>query len=261
MEPKPKNTFLPSSDVCRTCGSPQIEAYCAQCGQRTLEHRFNLKDSFQWIISKIFDLEHGFFHTTWLLLKSPGTVPLDYLKGATVNYTHPFRFMFIWATLSTLVSHWIGAFEIVGEQFAPMEGSDPEAQRAVQEYMFKYLHLVILATVPFMTFWNLLFFRKSRMNFTEHLIINAYGLGASTATGVVFFFMYYLPFAGMWITGASMIIMMIVIGRIYSKSYQQNVYLCMLKYLLIYLLSMVSLMIIAVIVTVAWKLIEASVAG
>ena len=43
------------------------------------------------------------------LIKQPGKVVSEYLSGVTISYAHPFRFIFVWATISTLIAVYTGA--------------------------------------------------------------------------------------------------------------------------------------------------------
>jgi ribosomal protein L37E len=48
------NEELAKTDVCRNCGSPDIRIYCAACGQKTIFHRFKLKDSLFLVVCQDF---------------------------------------------------------------------------------------------------------------------------------------------------------------------------------------------------------------
>ncbi|MDC1451187.1 hypothetical protein N8371_02055 [Vicingaceae bacterium] len=58
----------------KSCGTELNGAYCSSCGERTISKRFTVKESIGWLLTNIFNLEKGFLHTTWALIKSPGKV-------------------------------------------------------------------------------------------------------------------------------------------------------------------------------------------
>jgi hypothetical protein len=101
--------------VCKSCSSNLNGTYCSICGQKVISKRFTLKKSVGWLFANIFNLEKGFLSTTWDLIKKPGKVVSNFLNGITVPYAHPFRFIFVWATVSTLIAVYTGAYDKMGE--------------------------------------------------------------------------------------------------------------------------------------------------
>ncbi len=242
------NEELAKTDVCRNCGSPDIRIYCAACGQKTMYRRFKLKDSLFWLFAKIFDMEQGFFHTTLELLKRPEKVIGNYLQGATRPYSHPFRFIFLWSTISTVISYWIGAFDIITEQLSAAN-PDPTS-KAINDFIYKYINFIIVGMVPFLALWAKLFYRKHKLNLTEHIIINCFAMGASTAVGLVFNFLYFIPSLVGWVMAFSFFIITFVTGRVYSRYFKENIFLSVFKYILIYLLGTLTVMVVGSIVAI-----------
>lgn len=62
-----------------------------------------------------FNLETGFLHATWALIKNPGKVVSEYLSGITIAYAHPIRFIFVWATVSTIIAVYTGVCDEIGK--------------------------------------------------------------------------------------------------------------------------------------------------
>ncbi|MFT4679424.1 MAG: hypothetical protein ACI84C_001844 [Flavobacteriales bacterium] len=246
------NEELVKSDLCRNCGSPDLRIYCASCGQKTLYYRFNLKDSVRWLFAKIFDMEQGFFHTTMELFRRPEKVIGDYLSGATRPYSHPFRFVFLWSTIGILVGYWLGTFEMLVEQIGPTGAGQSDMEQKVNEFIQKYLNLVVVAMIPFLAMWSKLFYHRRKLNFTEHIIINCYGMGAASAIGIVFNFLYFIPGMMGYVMIISVLAMTLVTGRVYARFLKENLFISALKYLVVYFLgSIVSVLIGTIIATVA----------
>ncbi|MFT6167483.1 MAG: hypothetical protein ACJAV5_002045 [Vicingaceae bacterium] len=47
------------------------------------------------------------------------------MSGITIPYAHPFRFIFVWATISTLIALYTGAYDDIGTISAEINPDDP----------------------------------------------------------------------------------------------------------------------------------------
>lgn len=246
-------------NTCKNCQHPFEGTFCPECGQKVIIKRFNLKDSFIWLLHSIFNLDHGFLHTTKELIVNPGRVIQNVLNGITVKYTHPFRLLFIWATISTLLVIFLGTYdEQNSEIYESLEFS--ETQRAFQEkinaIMKKYLNFIIMANIPFVSFFSWLFYKKKRLNFTEHLVINSYGYSMTTALGIIFVFVQYIIHEAALMMWLSMLLNVSLMAYAYCSTFQENYLKSFLKYLLGFILSYVFLIIFFVILGIALALIS-----
>ncbi len=163
---------------CKNCQADLHGAYCAQCGQKVITHRLTfarfVSDSFR----QFTDLDRGLWYTLWMLFKRPGQVVQDYLHGITIPYTPPIRYLILWITVSFLAYFSFGNWE---QQMAELDmwlAQEPEQpQLKWQEIVQKYSQLFALLNVPILALMTWLFVRKQGMNYTEHLIGNAYWYG------------------------------------------------------------------------------------
>jgi len=225
---------------CKNCKNDFEGNYCPNCGQKVINKRFNLKDSVAWLLNSIFNLDHGFMYTTRELLVNPGFVIRNVLNGVTVRYMHPFRILFVWATISTLFVIFLGTFdEQTAEIIDSMEYS--ESQRAIQEktnaVMKKYLNFVIMANVPVIALLSLLFYRKKKYNFTEHMVVNSYGFALTTAVGVIITLLQYIFHSAGVMIWLSMLSNVLIMAYVYKSTFEENYFVSLFKYLLSFLLS------------------------
>ena len=86
------------------------------------------------MLTNIFNLEKGFLYTTWALIKTPGKVVSEYLSGITIPYAHPFRFIFVSATISTLIAVYTRVYDEIGKLTAEMNSDNPLNDIMVKEY-------------------------------------------------------------------------------------------------------------------------------
>ena len=95
---------------CKNCETTLQGKFCHECGQKVIEERLTVKQLFRFLLKIITNVEKGFWYTTKTLFSAPGAVVRDYWRGKTIKYYHPIRYLFIWATLSILLSLWFGVF-------------------------------------------------------------------------------------------------------------------------------------------------------
>lgn len=89
----------PTCCVCKNCGNTFQGNYCPHCGQNRHTPRFTIRNAFQNILSRFFNIDHGFSRNLIELLYRPGYMIRDYLKGKRVHYYKPFQTLFVLAAL------------------------------------------------------------------------------------------------------------------------------------------------------------------
>ena len=201
---------------------------------KVISKRFTLKKSVGWLFANIFNLDKGFLSTTWDLIKKPGKVVSNFLNGITVPYAHPFRFIFVWATVSTLIALYTGAYDKMGKIGLDM-CADVNEQGGVRgafvdaymELLKQYMSVVYMMLVPFFSICTSLFYRKHKLYFPEHLILHSYSQGVSIALGLQITLLYLIvPPEGVKIlSGTSMIIGLSVVSYVNSRFFGENIFL------------------------------------
>ena len=243
--------------VCKNCENNYEGNFCPRCGQRYIEKRFTLKDSIVWLFSSVFNLERGFVPTTLQLITKPGVTIRNYLSGITVRYAHPFRFVFIWATISAILNVYFGFFEDSQEMMSQTFGEEAnyneeqiEFTKKSNEVIRNYMSLVIMATIPFMSFFSYLLFKKKKYNYAEHLIVNAYANASSIVIGLPLLVFYFFTDNITLISTLSFSIGAFVMIRVYKFFFEVNGFIAFLKYVLTFAFTFLSASIIGVIVVI-----------
>ena len=243
---------------CKNCSSPYTGNYCPQCGQKYIDYRYNLKDSIAWAFNSIFNMDKGFLFTSWALLLRPGKVVSEFLDGITIKYAHPFRIIFIWATISAIIGVWAGTFEDTGIALNEAIGVDTkslENTKKTMGLMKQYMSFIILGMVPFYAFATSLLFKSKKLNYAEHLIVNSYALSSSIMVGIPLTFLYaYLSHVS-FISYINFALGAIIISRVYAQVFQEKWYKVFFKYILAFLITFVSFLIVTVIITILYSLI------
>jgi hypothetical protein len=137
----------------------------------------------------ILNLERGIFYTIWELIKNPGAAMRRYLFTDRRGFIEPMKFLVVTIPIYLFISFTFfpdsGFFAGFENGLAGNEGetANPEKQALARNLIniFKeYANLLLLITVPLAAIFTRILFRKYRLNFGEHLVINAFLYGFLT---------------------------------------------------------------------------------
>ena len=155
---------------CLNCGREVVESFCQNCGQKKSVHRYSFKHFIEH------DLIHGFWHVDngiFFIIKElftrPGHSIREFINGKRVGY-----FSFVTLLLLILgVSHFLGEYAQV-KLSDLMPESSKGAMNELQEFTKKNPKTLLLMTIPVYSFFSFLWFRKAKLNLTEHFVLNSY---------------------------------------------------------------------------------------
>ncbi|WP_257669653.1 DUF3667 domain-containing protein [Parapedobacter tibetensis] len=171
---------------CLNCNAEIRGNYCAACGQKASTHRFSLKHIFSHdFIHGIFHLDKGILFTAKGLLLRPGHSIREYVAGKRVRHFNYFTMLLILIALSYYIS---GLARIHTSDIVSFEDNEMQEER-VEFYRGK-VKLISLLLIPVLSLVSLLMFRKSRQNYAEHLVLNAYRAAGEMLITIAF---YYIP--------------------------------------------------------------------
>ncbi len=180
---------------CKNCGEILHGVYCSVCGQKLITKRITLRNIFQDVLAIFTNVEKGFLYTFIMLLKNPGEVVHRYISGSTVRYFPPLRYLVLWIAISVAISLFFGVFD---QQQGMMQdytmlSEEPEVldmqlelQQKIQNEIRKYLNVLPLLILPFMGLTSYWLFRRRGQNYAEHLVLNAFAYGQTTAISIIF---------------------------------------------------------------------------
>ena len=156
-----------SIQVCNGCGASGSGKYCSQCGQPYVQKRITTHELLHDVFHFFTHLDKGFGFTLKMLLTEPGTMQRDFIDGDRSRHQKPFSMFFICATIAGLSRYWIN---LVLARF--YDAGDLNEAHFFHQYMVM-LHIVLLPLYGFITF---LFFRNSRYNYGEIVVLTLYTL-------------------------------------------------------------------------------------
>ena len=161
---------------CINCGNHFEGSYCNKCGQKVINARYTLKHFFNIVFDSI-DINRGVLYTAKLLTRNPGKVINDYLKGKTKDYYNPLSYLLIIFGIYAIIMIWFNVIDTSIEnsnELLGLEEKNTRFQSIVVVYMKRILSFMPVFILPFYSLISKWVFRKQKLYYAEHLIINCY---------------------------------------------------------------------------------------
>lgn len=169
--------------TCRNCDFTFEGKFCPQCGQKGSAKRFKTKDLLGDLLKKEFHWDKGLLLTTRHLMTQPGTMIKGYLSGKRIQYTKPLSYLFLVVTASLLLYTKEDFFD--RNPLVVKQDSKPEVQNAIFDWVFGHMALVILGMIPFISLVSKWMYKKAKLYYAEHFVLNTYAMAGMTFLGIV----------------------------------------------------------------------------
>jgi hypothetical protein len=168
------------------------QKFCGQCGQTAHLHRLNMHYVLHEGAHFVTHTDKSIFSLLLKLAHQPGYIARSFIEGKRKRYLSPLNFYLIIIGMFVFVLSSLKTFERPATFSQTREDvrqiKDPvkrdrrlaklERSEEVTKFMGKYSNLVsMLGATPLTAFLFSIFYRKSRYNFTEHLVANFYFSG------------------------------------------------------------------------------------
>jgi hypothetical protein len=169
-------------ESCQNCNETITGNFCANCGQKTSVHRYSFKHFIVHdLIHGFWHVDNGFFFTIKELYTRPGHSIREFIKGKRVGY-----FSFVTLLVIILgVSHFVGVYSPV-KLSDLMPESSKKTMNVIEEFSNNYPKITLLLTIPFYSVFSFFWFRKSKLNLTEHFVLNSYKTVGESIIGLSF---------------------------------------------------------------------------
>lgn len=220
--------------------------YCLNCGALLSKGRLSTKEVFKELFEVILIWNKDFFKTFLHLLISPDRVISFYIRGGRNRYVNPMLYLlfsfFLLLLFSSLLDKElffidsmkgaVGGIDSANESGTLNEDSVDKLKR-----YSKLLYFLILPVVALVT---KIIFRSSNFNFAEHLSVNAYMLGVATILAVITMPLH--SFTHVYVSSiAAIILQVIYIPLFHYRIFQNKLFLSVIKSILFFLLSSITL--------------------
>lgn len=152
---------------CLNCNEEALGKFCNNCSQATATHRFSLSHVFKHdFIHGIFHFDRGFLYTISELFTRPGHSIREYVQGKRTKHFNYFATIILLLTIGYFLKKW-----------TIIEASDLYDQTMVSglfKILKNYSKITVFLHIPIIAFASYLFFRKSRQNYAENIVLNLY---------------------------------------------------------------------------------------
>jgi hypothetical protein len=157
---------------CSKCNTELNSKFCPDCGNPTQLKRI---DGHYIIheIEHVLHFERGILFTIRELLTKPGQMVNDYLFSDRSRLVKPIIFVIVASLLYTLTVH----FFHVDDRYIKFEGGELTTSVKIFNWIEGHYGYVNIMMCFFIALWIKLFFRKSRYNFFEVIIMLCFVLG------------------------------------------------------------------------------------
>ncbi len=159
-----------ASPNCLNCTATVSLHFCPNCGQKSTTHRYSIKHFVEHdFVHGVWHVDKGIFFTVKELFTRPGHSVREFIQGKRVIYFSFITLILMLLTLGGLLAPYT---QIKMVDLMPQESK--EMMGTMERFMSTYPKLVMIITIPFYSLFSFLWFRKSRLNFSEHLVLNSY---------------------------------------------------------------------------------------
>lgn len=162
---------------CLNCNTETQGGFCYNCGQKTSTSRFSSQHIFKNdIASKFYSFfKNPAFFTLKELATRPGDSIREYLLGKRVDHMNYMSLFLLLSGIGVLID------EYTHFSLADVTTNDDAGKKMLANY-FNFVRdnpkTYIAITIPIVAVFTFLFFKKSKFNFSEHLILNIYKASA-----------------------------------------------------------------------------------
>lgn len=160
--------------ACKNCGSEVSENFCPKCGQKADIHRFTLKHILHDFFHSFTHVDSGILFLIKELFLRPGTVIREYIEGKRKKYFNPFQYLVIITAVIVFVTIKFDLGMLVMGNLQIKGESAGEFQAQFMKFLYQYFNIFQFATIPLISIYSYLFFRKSGYNYSENLVLNTF---------------------------------------------------------------------------------------
>ncbi len=170
--------------LCLNCNSPLTGPFCAQCGQRRGPAVMSTREWLRQAADDLVSLDYKLPRTLWQLIRQPGHVTREYLRGRRERFTRPIRLYIVISAISIAAMSTIGVMdlsnllkdtssedlELLEQMFGIEDASNPvflERFNRRVNTVFPILNLV--SPLAFAIVLKLLYWRR---HLHEHLVLS-----------------------------------------------------------------------------------------
>jgi hypothetical protein len=227
---------------CKNCGHTFEGKFCNECGQKSVEERFTLKEILHNFFRSFTHVDRGILYLIKELFFRPGIVAREYIEGKQKKYFNPFQYLIITVAVGTFLAV---NFTLFGPKVNVDLIQDLTQQQRFflqfNNFIYKFFNVILFISVPVASLYSWLLYKKSGFNYAENLIFNAFLAGERTLFYILLTPLFYF-FKSRWYIGVGVyyISWIIYFGYAFIQFYRGRKSVTITKYILFVLLLIVS---------------------
>ena len=171
---------------CSNCEAPLKADFkvCPNCGQKTHLHRFTLGHIFHEIFHAVTHTDKGILYLIKHMTLYPGVAAREYvLENKRKRYFNPFTFLILVLGLTVFTNSIFHPYskriQDVSNEFKTEKKKQKynkilQRQKEAIHFIESRNNLVTFMALPIIAFIFWLFFRKTGVNYAEHLVANIF---------------------------------------------------------------------------------------
>lgn len=219
--------------TCPNCDSPNIATkFCPSCGQQSNLHRLSVGHLMHELNHAITHTDKGFLFLIKDLVLRPGYVAKDYIEGKRKKYFNPLTFLVITSAISAYLSYKAGYYQAFITPNSKMHPVHLESMQLAVENS-KLFELILI--FPLMAIFSWLLFKRKQYNLAENAVLSSFILGemnlVKALIGLPLFI--FSDLGVKMIDNLFHVVMMIYFVVAFRQFFQQNIFLTMLKTVLL----------------------------
>ncbi|PHK37720.1 hypothetical protein VF13_36605 [Nostoc linckia z16] len=167
---------------CLNCSNPVEHNFCPQCGQKASTHRYSMVHFVEHdLIHSVWHVDKGIFFTIKELFTRPGHSVREYIQGKRVNY---FSFITLILLLLAISSFLTPYLKIKMSELVSAESR--QVMNEFERFTTSNPKLVMLIQIPIFSLFSYIWFRRAKLNYSEHLVLESYRIIPQLLIGIAF---------------------------------------------------------------------------
>jgi len=230
--------------TCKNCGNEFEGKFCNNCGQKALQHGFTVKHILHDFFHSFTHIDSGLLFLIREMFLRPGIVVKEYIGGKRKKYFNPMQYLVLGVAVSFFLTVKLGVIgynHLAPEVYARLPYWQAFSLK-YNNFVYTYFNLMLFIGVPVMAFYSYLFYKKSKNNFAENLVLQTFLSGQRSLIYILLMpLMYGLRQKWYIGLGAYYFIIFIYFAWAYIQFFGGNKIVNILKFTASFILSLITI--------------------
>jgi hypothetical protein len=230
--------------ICANCEHAFDSKFCPACGQKADIHRVKIKTVVHDFLHAFTHADKGFLLLVKELVTKPGIVAREFMEGRRKRYFNPLSFLVITSAVFAYIDDTTGYMEALtgGSQGTDSARVSPQMREVFEIVRTSGKTLTLFLIAPLFALLSWLFFIRSKYNYAENFVLNAFLFGEAMIFRIVFFIPVHVIFPEYtaritWFFYEPVFLLYMIVA--FRQFYRQNLFLTIIKAIFIRVLFVV----------------------